>query len=171
MGARLDQVRLSAQLAEHLALVELHRRRRREVVVIGGPLLSCSVLRCRRSGNGSGRRIPRPTSAVSLLHDGPEARVQVAELAKAGLLRRPVFPIVVTGEPVSAEVVAVQVRGGDLGGGVVALEDELVFGQPGGVGEACVDDAQGQVVEAAVDAGEGEELCGWEGGEDLDEDL
>lgn len=41
---------------------------------------------------------------------------------------------------------------------MVAFEDELVVWEPGGVCQAGVDDAQRQVAEAAVDAGDGEEL-------------
>jgi hypothetical protein len=44
-------------------------------------------------------------------------------------------------EPVRAEVVAVQVRSGDLCGGVVALEDELMLGYERSVGQTGVDDA------------------------------
>lgn len=41
---------------------------------------------------------------------------------------------------------------------MVALEDELVIGQPGSVGQTGVDDAQGEVVEAVVDTGDREEM-------------
>lgn len=46
---------------------------------------------------------------------------------------------------------------------MVAFEDELVFWQGGYAGKAVVDDAQCQVVEAAADLGEREQLGGFEG--------
>lgn len=74
-------------------------------------------------------------------------------------------------EPLSTEIVAVKIGSRYLGRGVVAFEDKLVVWQPGGVHQAGMYHAQRQVMEAAVDAGEGENLEGRQGGEDLHEDL
>ena len=54
---------------------------------------------------------------------------------------------------------------------MVAFEDELMLGQEGCVRQAGVDQADCQIVEAAVHAGERKELDGCHGTEDLHEDL
>lgn len=70
-------------------------------------------------------------------------------------------------EPVRTEIVAVEIGCRDLGRGVVAFEDKLVAWQPSGICQTSMYYAQRQVVEAVVDASEGQDLEGRQGGKDL----
>lgn len=79
--------------------------------------------------------------------------------------------LLVAAQAVCTEVITLQVGCRDLCGGVVAFEDELMLWQEGCVRQAGVDQANGQVVEAAVHSGERKELDGCHGREDLHEDL
>ena len=108
-------------------------------------------------------------AVLGLGRDGAEARVQAAQAAESG----PVVRTAVggSGQARRAEIVAEQVGLGVLGGRVVALEDQLVVVERRGGGEARVQLARDEVVQAGGDGGEGQERGRGEGPEDFEEDL
>lgn len=118
-------------------------------------------------GTRSGRRAsgrPHGLPVCPWMSSRSEARVQCLEIGKAGVLTNDVYAV-------GTKIVAVQGRGRELDAGVVALEDQDVVAQRGGLYEARVVQTGYQAMEAAAESGEGEQLAGWEMGEDLDEDL